>query len=296
MKILILGVSGMLGSAVYRYLCSNTIHTIFGTMRSEGGKYLTPFKNGKIFESVDVLRSDELIGCINKVQPDVVINCVGLIKQVQKANDPLHVLPINSIFPHRLEKVCMLARSRLIHISTDCVFSGKKGAYQETDVSDAEDLYGKSKFIGELREFDHSVTLRTSIIGHELRSGNSLVEWFLSQSGEVKGYKNAIFSGVPTIELARIISDFVIDKPELSGLYHVSADPIDKYSLLKLISEVYGKDIEIVADTELCIDRSLDSSRFRLLTGYNPLSWKQLIHSMYSDFYKMSDTKVSKNV
>lgn len=275
----------MLGSAVFRFLTADISKNVYGTVRSVVGKKLFSVEEAdKIYADVDVLNADDLVEVVFKTKPDVIINCVGLIKQVELCNNPLDVLPINSLLPHRLEKICAIASARLIHISTDCVYSGRKGDYKESDISDAEDLYGKSKFIGEVSNSENAVTLRTSIIGHELNSKNSLVDWFLSQSGVVKGYKNAIFSGVPTVELARIIRDFVLDKPQLTGLYHVSADPIDKYSLLRMVSSVYGRDdIIIQPDTEFTINRSLDSSRFRNASGYKPLGWPELIKNMYNN-------------
>jgi dTDP-4-dehydrorhamnose reductase len=185
------------------------------------------------------------------------------------------------MLPHRLEKICALAGARLIHVSTDCVFSGRKGGYLETDLSDAEDLYGKSKFIGELHDLTHAITLRTSIIGHELNSNNALVDWFLSQEGEVKGYTKAIFTGLPTVELARVMKDFVLPHPELHGLYHVSAKPIDKFSLLTLVAEIYGKQIGIRQDEKVRIDRSLNSTRFTQATGYVAPAWPDLVKMMH---------------
>ncbi|MNR07592.1 dTDP-4-dehydrorhamnose reductase [compost metagenome] len=235
----------------------------------------------RLLTGVDVLDQDALIRALEHVRPDVVINCIGLIKQLSDANDPLVALPINAMLPHRLARLCGLLGARLIHVSTDCVFAGTKGMYLERDPSDAEDLYGKSKFIGELHDVPHAITLRTSIIGHELGSNYALVDWFLSQKGPVKGYAKAIFSGLPTVELARVMKDFVIPASQLSGLYHVSVEPIDKLSLLKLVAEVYGKDIEIIPDDNVCIDRSLDSSAFRDATGYLPPGWDELVKVMH---------------
>ncbi len=281
-KILILGVTGMLGSAVFRQLSTDQLHQVWGTLRNPAGvKYFHPDNHARLLGNVDVLEQDSLIAVLAHVRPDVVINCVGLIKQLADAKDPLSALPINSLLPHRLAKLCALAGARLIHISTDCVFSGRKGMYVETDISDAEDLYGKSKYIGELHELANAVTLRTSIIGHELTSRVSLIDWFLSSSGKVDGYTDAIFSGLPTVELARIIRDYVIPYPELHGLYHVSAEPIDKYSLLQLVSEVYDKKIEILPNSKVKIDRSLDSSRFRRAAGYMPPIWPDLVRLMH---------------
>ncbi|PWE47452.1 dTDP-4-dehydrorhamnose reductase family protein [Pseudomonas prosekii] len=281
MKVLVLGVTGMLGSAVFRLFHGDPHHEVWGTLRHSGGaRHFSEDAHGSLISNVDVLDQDTLVSVLARIHPDVVINCVGLIKQLADAKDPLSALPINAMLPHRIQKLCALSGARLIHISTDCVFSGRKGLYTEDDISDAEDLYGKSKYIGELHSGANAVTLRTSIIGHELGSQYSLVDWFLSQSGSVKGYRKAIFSGLPTVELARVIRDYVIPNSNLQGLYHVSVDPIDKLSLLKLVAEVYQKEIDIVADDNVSIDRSLDSSKFQSATGYVPPSWSELVKSM----------------
>ena len=283
MRVLVLGVSGMLGSAIFKFFESSN-NILFGTTRSSSIKTFFDYEvQKKIISGIDVLDHDVVINMFRDIKPDVVINCVGLIKQLSNANDPLVALPLNAMFPHRLARLCALQGSRLIHISTDCVFSGEKGMYLESDESDAKDLYGKSKYIGELHDYSHCVTLRTSIIGHELNSNASLVDWFLSQEGQVKGFQKAVFSGVPTVELARVIKDFVLLNPKLSGLYHVSAAPIDKFLLLTLVKEVYGKDIEIVPDSEVVIDRSLDSTKFQTETGYRPKPWPELIQYMYEN-------------
>jgi dTDP-4-dehydrorhamnose reductase len=281
MKIVVLGASGMLGNAVFRYLVSDQRYTVWGTVRSSASlKYFSASERERLVVGLDVLSQDDLLEFFMQYRPDVVINCTGLIKQLSTANDPLAVLPINALLPHRLQKLAQLIGARLVHISTDCVYAGTQGQYVEADVSDAEDLYGKSKYIGEVHDSANAITLRTSIIGHELSGSKSLVDWFLSQSGSVKGYQKAIFSGLPTVEMARVIADYVLPNAALNGLYHVSAEAIDKYSLLKLVAEKYGKTIDIVADDAVAIDRSLDSSRFRQVTGYLPPSWADLIVKM----------------
>jgi len=281
MKVLVLGVTGMLGSTVFKSLAQDKALDVFGTLRRESGmNYFPEISQAQLIANVDVLDNDSLIEVMAAVMPDVVINCIGLIKQLSDAQAPLFALPINAMLPHRLAKLCSLVGARMVHISTDCVFSGRKGMYEEDDVSDAEDLYGKSKYIGELTDLSHVVTLRTSIIGHELNSNSSLVDWFLSQNGAVKGYKKAIFSGLPTVELARVIKDYVIPNAHLHGLYHVSVEPIDKYSLLNLIANIYAKDIEVKADEAVQIDRSLSSTKFQKATGYQPPSWSELISKM----------------
>ena len=282
MKVLVLGVTGMLGSTVFKMFFSSQDHQVWGTLRSKNNmRYFNDVMRQKLLYNVDVLDNDSLVAVMAEVKPDIVINCVGLIKQFSDANDPLLSLPLNAMFPHRLAKLCSLISARLIHISTDCVFNGNKGMYTENDISDAEDLYGKSKYIGELHDFSNAITLRTSIIGHELNSHTSLVDWFLSQTGQVKGYKKAIFSGLPTGELARVIKDYVIPSTNLQGLYHVSVDPIDKFTLLNIIADRYGKEIDIEADELVQIDRSLDSSKFQQETGYKPPQWHQLIEQMH---------------
>jgi dTDP-4-dehydrorhamnose reductase len=280
-RVLILGVSGMLGSAVFSVTADDPRFEVLGTARSGAVRRFFPSqKHDNIIDGIDVLNNDSLVKVMRQVKPDVVINCVGLIKQLSDADDPLAVLPINSIFPHRLSAICELTGARLVHISTDCVFDGTKGGYVESDVSDATDLYGKSKFIGELHAARHAITLRTSIIGHELNSRHALIEWFLAQTGSIKGYTRAIFSGLPTAELSRVITDYVIPRPELHGLYHVSANPISKFDLLSLVSEIYGKEIEIVPEDKPAIDRSLNSYFFQQQTGYEAREWPDLVRMM----------------
>lgn len=281
MNVLVLGVTGMLGGAVFRVLSQDPGFQVWGSLRNAGGRRHFPEQiHGQLVSNIDVLDQDSLIAVLERVRPDVVINCVGLIKQLADAKDPLSALPINAMLPHRLAKLCALVGARLIHVSTDCVFSGRKGMYVEQDLSDAEDLYGKSKYIGELHEAPHAITLRTSIIGHELGTNFSLIDWFLSQSGPVKGYTKAIFSGLPTVELGRVMKDYVIPRPDLHGLYHVSVAPIDKFSLLRLVAEIYEHKIQITPDEQVFIDRSLDSSRFRQATGYVPPTWPELVKIM----------------
>jgi dTDP-4-dehydrorhamnose reductase len=209
-----------------------------------------------------------------------VINCIGLIKQMgHLARDPLFSISLNSLLPHRISLICRAAKIRMIHISTDCVFSGKKGHYTENDPSDAEDLYGRTKFLGEVT-YPHCITLRTSIIGMELKNRLGLIEWFLAQKGTIKGFRNAIYTGFTTDEIARIIARIIIPNPDLNGLYQVSSDPISKYDLLMLAKTAFRKEIDIQPDEEFRSDRSLDSTRFREATGYQPPSWQAMLTEM----------------
>lgn len=279
-SVLVLGASGMLGHALLRYFAASEGMSVVGTVRSPLFlKHLPPKLHQNVMTNVDVENLDTMTRVLAHVRPTVVINAVGVVKQLAEAKDPLTAIPINALLPHRLARLCEVAGARLVHISTDCVFSGRTGMYRESDESDAKDLYGRSKFLGEIH-YQHSVTLRTSIIGPELDSTHGLIGWFLAQQGPVQGYNRAIFSGLPTVELARVIRDFVIPRPELHGLYHVSSDPITKYDLLGLVAKAYGKSIEIIPNERLAIDRSLDSSRFRQLTGYAPPAWPELVNAM----------------
>ena len=278
--IVIIGSSGMLGNAVTRYFFQETDFSVTGTVRSKDSIGLFPQNlRGNIVWGVDVDYFDTVREFIKEQQPDIVINCVGLVKQLSDANDPLIALPINSLFPHMLARCCAEYGARVIHMSTDCVFSGSKGGYLDDEIPDAHDLYGVSKRLGEV-DYPNAVTLRTSIIGHELNGNSSLIDWFLSQEGSVKGFSKAIFSGLPTVEIARIIRDYVIPNKELRGLYHVSADPINKYDLLSLVADIYGHNTRIIKDADFKIDRSLDSSRFRAVTGFNPAPWHEMIITM----------------
>jgi dTDP-4-dehydrorhamnose reductase len=280
-KVLVLGASGMLGNAVLRYFATRTEHEVVGIVRSAGSARLLPESvQDKIALGGDVDDVDALVRMFDRHRPTVVVNCVGLVKQLGDAKDPLAAIPVNAVLPHRLARLCALAGARLVHLSTDCVFTGDKGMYREGDLPDAQDVYGRTKLLGEV-DYPHALTLRTSIIGHELASHHSLVCWFLSQCGPVRGYSQAIFSGLPTVEIARVIDEYVLDRPELRGLYHLSAEPIDKFSLLQLVAKTYGKQTGITEDRALVIDRSLDSTRFRNATGYRPEPWPDLVRRMH---------------
>ena len=270
----------MLGHAMFRVLSETHEHEVWGTVRSPGiRKAFCDVPAARLLSGIDVENVDALSEVLNRIRPDVVVNCIGLVKQFAEADDPLLALPINAMLPHRLARLCSLLGGRLIHVSTDCVFNGKRGAYRESDISDAEDLYGKSKFIGEV-DYPHAVTLRTSIIGHELASHHGLIEWFLAQEGRVNGYTRVRFSGLPTVELSRIVRDFVLPRDSLRGVYHVASAPIAKYDLLKLVAWIYEKKIEIAPDDSIAIDRTLVADRFREATGYTCPPWEELVLMM----------------
>lgn len=280
MRVLVLGASGMLGNAMLRVMSGQENWTVYGTLRSPNPALQALAPQAQLLHGIHADQPDSLLAAFAQSRPEVVINCVGLVKQLVGSDDPLAAIPINAILPHRLARSCELAQARLVHISTDCVFSGSQGNYRESDTPDAEDLYGRSKLLGEVSD-RHAITLRTSIIGHELGRDHGLVGWFLSQQGRVKGYTEAIFSGLPTYELARVVRDHVIPNTDLHGLYHVAAEPISKHDLLQIVNRIYGKELQIEPDDRVKINRSLDSSRFKQATGYVAPVWLDLIAQMH---------------
>ena len=281
-RLLILGVTGMLGSTLFRYFSSKPNFEVFGTMRSKSGiNFFDENLRSNLYSDIDVENYKSLQSVFNQYRPNIVLNCVGIVKQLDEADNPLVAIPINSLLPHQLARLCKDIDSRLIHFSTDCIFSGAKGMYREEDFPDANDLYGRSKFLGEVANEFHVLTLRTSIIGHELSGSRSLVNWFLSQNDSIKGFSKAVFSGLPTVEIARILDELVFRNPSLYGVYHVSGLPINKFDLLTLIAKTYNKKVVINSDDSFVIDRSLDSSRFMNATGYVQHKWPQLIQKMH---------------
>jgi dTDP-4-dehydrorhamnose reductase len=283
MRILILGAAGMLGHKLWQAY-SNRFDT-WATVRSDYRDYTRYdlFDPRRLLGSVDASDFDTVVRALAAVRPDAVINCIGIIKQLPTAQDPLVSLTVNSLFPHRLANLCRASGAQMIHISTDCVFSGHKGMYTEDDVSDAEDLYGRTKYLGEVSA-PGCLTLRTSIIGRELRTTSGLVEWFLSnRGGTVRGYTQAIYSGFTTLTLAQIIADILEHHPDLAGVYQVASEPISKYDLLCLLRDAFEAQIEIEPYPNAQIDRSLDSSRFRAATGFVPLSWSEMVYAMTAD-------------
>ena len=280
-KLLVLGASGMLGNAVFRLFTEEEGYSCVGTVRSERSRRFFPRDTHEnLISGVDVEKHDDLIRLFADIQPNLVVNCVGVVKQLSAADDPLIAIPINSLLPHQLAQLCAVANARLIHMSTDCVFSGKTGMYTEEEAPDATDLYGQTKLLGEVK-YPHTITIRTSIIGHELSGARSLINWFLAQEGQTQGFTKAVFSGLPTVEIAGLIRDHVVPNKALHGLYHVSADPINKFDLLTLVAETYGKKIEIQPNDSVVIDRSLNSDLFRTKTGYTPASWPELVRLMH---------------
>ena len=271
----------MLGHKLMQVLAPD--HEMHGTVRHTAEALPSSASRDHIIENVSVEDLSSIRRAIETAKPEVVINAIGMIKQLPDSKNVITTLTTNSIFPHRLAELGAEFGFRLFTISTDCVFAGTRGNYSETDIPDATDLYGKSKNLGETVG-ENCVALRTSIIGHELGSAHSLIDWFLSnRGGKVKGFAKAIYTGFPTVVFAAIIDNLIRNHPNLSGLYHVSSDPISKYDLLQLVNDAYAANITIDRDDEFEMDRSLDSTRFRTETGFEPLGWKEMIGLMASD-------------
>ena len=283
MKVIVFGVTGMLGHKLYQVLAQthDAVGTIRGSYRSIS-KYGF-FKPSHIVPEINARELSRVEKVIEENEPEVVINCIGVVKSLVEKEGMVSTIWLNSLFPHQLYQICKAKGIRLIHVSTDCVFSGKTGFYKEDDPSDAEDIYGKTKYLGEVTGAN-ALTIRTSIIGRELASANGLVEWFLSnQSSKVQGYSNAIFSGFPTLHLSRSIADIITKHQNLEGIYHISSEPTNKFELLALIKKAMGLNIIIEKYPDYRIDRSLDSTKYRKATGFTPPSWKKMTEEFAQD-------------
>ena len=280
MRLLILGGSGMLGHQLWRGLHAQ--HDTWVTLRRPVADFAAHnlFDEAKAIQLDDITDDTALERALGQAKPEAVINCVGLIKQRDEASDEALTLRVNAEFPHRLAKRCGEAGARLIHFSTDCIFAGTKGNYTESDPSDAADLYGQSKHQGEVADA-HSVTFRTSVIGHELGTNLALLDWFLSQRGQaISGFTKAIYSGFTTLEMARIVDRILTQHPALSGVWHVASESISKFALLQLCREKLGWEGVIEPNDEFVCDRSLNADRFNQATGYTPPSWEAMISEL----------------
>jgi len=284
MRVLVLGGDGMLGHELFLHL---TAHEVKATLRQPLAAYAeqAPYNSGNAFPGIDVRAPGALDAVLEQFRPEAVVNAIGIVKQRPESEDAIVSLEVNSLFPHRLALASRRVGARVVHFSTDCVFSGEKGGYREEDRPDAADLYGRSKLLGELAG-EGALTLRTSMIGRSLYRRSSLVDWFLEQKGRVQGYRKAVFSGLTTRELSRVVAMLLAKHPHASGLYHLSAAPIDKHELLTKLRARLGLKMDIVPVDEPRIDRSLDSTRFRRVFGYSPPSWDQMLDELAQDILK----------
>jgi dTDP-4-dehydrorhamnose reductase len=276
MRILVLGGDGMLGHELYRELRDH--HETRVTQRRASAE-------PHVFSGVEVRGSNLIEEVIAQFRPGAVVNCIGIVKQRPESEEAIASIEVNALLPHRLAIACRAAGARLVQLSTDCVFSGAKGGYREEDIPDPVDVYGRSKLLGEVTG-EGALTLRTSMIGLGLYRKTSLVDWFVAQKGRVQGYRKAVFSGLTTREISRVIRMVLESHPQAWGLYHLSAEPIDKYALLVKLRERLGKSIEIVPVDEPRIDRSLDSTRFRRVFAYRPPAWDAMLEELSAQLRK----------
>ncbi len=283
MRVLVLGGTGMLGHKLVQ--CLPAPIEAYATVRTnpERLQKFGFYCPDHVVPRVDANDFSSIERAFNLVEPDAVVNCIGIVKQHALAKDPIATLTVNALLPHRLNGLCRDNNARLVHVSTDCVFDGTKGDYTEDDSTTAEDLYGRTKALGEVTD-GPGLTLRTSIIGRELVCGTGLVEWFLSQKGgSVRGFRQARFSGLTTQELANVVAKVLLEHRELTGLWQVAGEPIDKNSLLNLLNESFKSRTEIVADNSVRVDRALDGAAFRSATGYAAPCWKTMVARLAAD-------------
>jgi dTDP-4-dehydrorhamnose reductase len=285
MNILVLGGSGMLGHKIFQALqqqIPDTWCTVRDTSINSRLKTVDLFRDNVIW-GVDVTDWQALWRLLSDRRPKVIINCAGIIKQRAEGKEAIPNIEINALLPHRLAELCGSWHGRLIHFSTDCVFNGQHGNYSEESQSDAEDFYGKAKFLGEVAE-SNCLTLRTSIIGREISHFKSLLEWFLEQNhNKIIGYARAFYSGVTTNYMAELIARIIKEQSELCGLYQVTSDKISKYDLLCLIRDAYEMDVDIGRDNKFFCDRSMIGEKFLKATGYRTPSWPELIAQIQHD-------------
>ncbi len=284
MRLVILGGTGMLGHTLWEHLSRrfpDTYTTIRKGIEDYGNDSL--FGSAGVIEHIDGIDFNELEGALRVINPDVILNCIGLTKRREHPKNPVPSILLNALFPHKLAKLTAELQSKLIHFSTDCVFDGRTGHYSDDAPTNAIDLYGRTKALGEVRG-SHILTLRSSFIGKELCKATELLEWFLSQKTVIRGFKNAIYTGLTTLELCRVIEKLLLDYPDASGLYNLSSEPINKFDLLKLIGEKMHHDVEIIPDETFHCDRSLDSTRFRKEFHFTPPAWTTMVEELSQEY------------
>jgi dTDP-4-dehydrorhamnose reductase len=276
----------MLGHKIFQRLqrdYAETYCTLHKPITASPYNRIPFFQGERVLGGIDVLHTGPFHALLRRLRPDVIVNCIGVIKQRAEGNAAIPNIRLNALLPHELAALCAEWHGRLIHFSTDCVFSGRTGNYREDSRSDAGDLYGRSKFLGEVAA-PNAITLRTSFVGRELTEHVSLLDWFLSQRGTtVRGFRRVIYSGITTNEMANVVKTIIRDLPVLSGLFQVVSERITKYELLALVREAYGLDINLEPDDLEVSDRSMNGEKFREATGWRAPSWPDLVRELAAD-------------
>jgi len=271
----------MLGHKLCQVLSAD--FDVSATFRSAGTELPEIYGATRPIGGVDALAFDSVAKAVEVARPDVVINAIGIVKQRATAHDPVLSISVNSLFPHRLATLCRASHARLIHFSTDCVFSGRRGDYSEDDDPDPVDLYGRSKLLGEV-EGAGILTIRTSIIGRELENLTGLLEWFLGRAGtRVPGFAKVIWSGVTTNYLASVVGKLAQTSPGVDGIFHLSGPPISKYDLLIALNDAFGTATTVEPDETVVSDRSLNSDRFWSRTGLMRPTWNDMLSELAED-------------
>jgi dTDP-4-dehydrorhamnose reductase len=283
MRILILGATGMLGHKLWQLLPQRFPDT-YATVRARPqllGSRL--FEDERVIAGVDCTDFRAVAGLLDRMAPQVIVNCVALTKRREGSARADASIALNALLPHQLAAWCADHGARLIHFSTDCVFTGRTGGYSEASMTDAEDLYGRSKALGEVAG-DGALTLRSSFIGRELTRGTELLEWFLAQRGRrIKGYRQARYTGVSTIFMAQLVGDIITGYPHLAGLYNLASETVSKFELLCLARDAFRLDVEIEPDDTFVCRRDLDGSRLRQALGAAPPSWRDMMAGLAAD-------------
>lgn len=280
MRVLVIGGDGMLGHQLLLGLGRS--HDVRVTLRRPMREYerLGLFTDDNAYSGIDVRSPRSLADVLARFRPEVICNAAGIVKQRPAAADAVTSIEVNALFPHRLAAMAAEVGARVLQISTDCVFSGTRGAYTEDDLPDPIDLYGRAKLLGEL-DAARCVTLRTSIIGLELHGRQGLVEWALAQRGSIRGFRGAIYSGLTTIELTRVCDALIMQYPDLHGVWHVASEPISKFDLLVALFARLGRtDVEVTPDDSFRCDRTLLADRFNRATRYQPPSWDTMLDEL----------------
>jgi dTDP-4-dehydrorhamnose reductase len=285
MRILILGGNGLIGHKMYQ-LISNNYQDTWVTLRNNLSSYSYSeiYNSEKVIDKIDLSNFKLLLNQLNVLNPDVVINACGIT--IRRGIDAFksNSIILNSALPHFLNEWVVSNNKRLIHFSTDCVFSGKKGDYLDNDIKDAIDIYGLTKSMGEVIDSKCAITLRGSMIGRELENKTELLEWFLHQKNNViKGFTNVIYSGITTVRMAEIILKIINEYPNLSGIYNISSEPISKFDLLKKWNDKFSINATIEIDKNYTSNKNLISDKlFKIIQLEQPI-WDDLIHQLKID-------------
>lgn len=283
--VLILGVSGLIGHKLYEKLTAR-FETVSGTFHGTRDRFdhYNLFKTGELIENVEAADIEATLNTIALVNPDVILNCAGITKRRPEVKTPIQAITVNALFPHRLAQWAHENKKRVIHFSTDCVFDGATGNYDEESITTAQDAYGQTKALGELR-YDHSLTIRSSFIGQELDIHSELLDWFLQQRGKtIKGFTQALYTGVSTIEMARVVGDIIENHTRLSGLYQLSVpEPISKYDLLCLARDAFNMDVEIIPDSSFEIKPTLNGDALRSKLGLTLPDWPEMMAGLAAE-------------